>query len=187
MNILNLLLDENYDFSNFIDETSISLFVTNKYFFEKRNKIKKQVSDKYRFIINNYPNDIIQLFNGWFNMISYPIIPWKNHYSQIPTYIDNIWHVNSKITLGLSNNNQPFFVLRYFVNNKKHINIFFQRYPDSNNIWSSASTAGMFSLDTQSGYFYYNTFNEITKQNILNVINNIGIMHVHDKPIKIDF
>lgn len=187
MEVLNLILHDNFNFCDFLDETFISFFSTSKTIFDKRDVIKNKVYKKYKFIMDNYPNDIINLFGGWYNMISYPIIPWKDEFSQIPTYVDNIWNVNNKITLGISSDNQPFFVLRYFVNNKQHINIFFQRYPDSKNIWSSTTTAGIFSLDTQPGYFYYNTFNEITKKNILNVVNNLRVMYVHEKPILIDY
>ena len=92
---------------------------------------------------------------GMRNMLSFPILEWKNKYLGATGYIDGITpeDLSSSVMIGKDNKyHRPFVTIRTIDQNKRiNITTLFQRYTNDKNTWSHGKYN--ISFVSESGHF----------------------------------
>lgn len=158
-------------------------FITsNKYYFiHFYSNLINKINTKKNIIIQ-IPNDVAKIFNGYYNMIDFPILKWKSKYIDSEGNISLIPHndLNNSIMIGFDTDfNRPFIVVKTKLithNNLPTINygvdIFFQRLKDISLYWSNSSSEyGIFSFLKN---FNYQNSDTMAMNNLKKLINNRG-------------
>ena len=157
-------------------------------------EIKERYKYKYNYIIDRYPEKIINLFGGLEKMIKYPIIKWNINYLGLTNYIENYrFKYNklkfpNKICLGYDRINKRAFIIIWLKKKTKDrylANIFFQRY--TNNKYTWATSEEFFWVN---GYLMTNNKFDINMSNfsynINSVINSNYMCHFYKYKYKYD-
>ncbi len=151
-----------------------------KTFFEK--EIKK-VKEKKEMIRMFFSPKIIELMGGMRNMLSFPILEWKNRYLGATGYIDGITpeDLSSSVMIGKDKRyHRPFVTIRTIDQNKRiNITTLFQRYTNDKNTWSH----GKYNISFISESCHFMTHgtigHELLAINICNLLNDRGYIMQH--------
>jgi len=151
-----------------------------KTFFEK--EIKK-VKEKKEMIRMFFSPKIIELMGGMRNMLSFPILEWKNKYLGATGYINGITpeDLSSSVMVGKDKRyHRPFVTIRTIDQNKRiNITTLFQRYTNDKNTWSH----GKYNISFVSESCHFMTHgiirHELLAMNICNLLNNRGYLMQH--------
>ena len=135
---------------------------------------------------------IIELMGGMRNMLSFPILEWKNKYLGATGYIDGITpeDLSSSVMIGKDNKyHRPFVTIRTIDQNKRiNITTLFQRYTNDKNTWSHGKYN--ISFVSESGHFmtYGIIRHELLAMNICNLLNHRGyiMQNSYTDPYEID-
>jgi len=175
------IIPNNLDVYDIISLSSVSKEQQNlKTFFEKDIN---QAKDKKEMIRIFFSCKIIELMGGMRNMLSFPILEWKNKYLGATGYIDGITpeDLSSSVMIGNDKKyHRPFVTIRTINQNKrKNITTLFQRYTNDKNTWSHGTFGNGFI--PESGHFMNQNIikHELLAINICNLLNYRGFIMQH--------
>ena len=178
-----LRIIENYNSYSTTILVSLTCKNYNNLLEDKVNKINIIKDD----IIRTYNDNIITLMGGLNKMIDYPELEWNDKYLGDTGYIDQITtnYITNKIMRGVDRYGRPFIVLRIKWDNNSiyykyntHTCTLFQRYSDSNMLWTHSTIGGIDILPNSGPFLNNNKFTQNhIKYNIYNLLNNINFIY----------
>ena len=161
-----------------------NLIAINKYIY---NIICKQynnyILNKKLFIINHIPEKIVDLLNGYNNVLRIPILEWKDCFS-----LDNDRPNNIKIDLlhhpimmSVDKKNRCFIILCTKINKNLEIDILFKKYSSDRYTWANATSRN--GILNHSNFVMVNNIFYNNNNSIMN-LNNFKMFLKGSKKIK---
>lgn len=153
---------------------------------ELSDLITDKLDQKQRFIIDNYPNILINSLGGLDNFVKFPFLKFEKKFLNSTAYIDNIKDKDMKfpIMIGKDILNRPFISIKTKIEGDVEVNVLFQRLPCFNGNWCIGKWSNFTNnpLFSEGGYLLNNFENihNYSLGNLKRLVNNTGSINYVD-------